>query len=57
MKEYTHALGSYNNMYILKWDYVINNINIIIYSIDLEICVDANLLPVVLWLENLKYKI
>ena len=29
----THTLGSCNNMYTLKWDYVNNNVHVIIYCI------------------------
>ena len=32
----THTLGSCNNMYMLKWDYVNHNMHIIIYSIDIK---------------------
>ena len=37
----THTLGSCNNMYILKWDYVNKNM--------------LNLLPI-LWMQNIFYK-
>ena len=36
-RTWTHTLGSCNNMYILKWDYVNNNMHIIIYLIDTKI--------------------